>query len=94
MTPYTDTKVTQSTFTRIFSEDTAHSELVWHRDRKHRRVKVLESNGWKFQMDNQLPSPLREGDILKIDACTFHRVIKGQGNLVVEITEYETGNII
>jgi len=87
--PYTQKNITHNRFTRIFREHTNESELVWHRDRKNRTVKVIESNGWKFQSDNQIPIELHEGDTLQINAYEYHRVIKGSGSLVVEITEHE-----
>jgi quercetin dioxygenase-like cupin family protein len=82
-----------NTFERIFREHTKDHELVWHRDRLDRTVTVIESTGWKFQEDNKIPVELKAGDTLHIKANEYHRIIKGQGSLVVEITEHETGNI-
>ena len=72
---------------RTFSEDVESEELVWHRDRKDRVVEVVQSNGWKFQMDNELPKTLESGDVVEIPKETFHRVIKGEGNLIIKIKE-------
>jgi quercetin dioxygenase-like cupin family protein len=88
--PYTSRNVAKNTFQRIFEHNTDNTELVWHRDANNRTVKVLEGNGWKFQLDNQLPQTISPGDILHIPARTFHRIIKGQGDLKVEIVEHET----
>lgn len=90
MKPYQDKQLNNSTFERIFREHTDEAELVWHRDRKDRTVKVIESNGWKFQADNKLPVELKEGDVINIEAKSYHRIHKGSGSLVVEITEHET----
>ena len=46
-------------------------------------IKVVESTGWKLQMDNELPVLLEEGTIYNIPAYEFHRVIKGTGTLKV-----------
>lgn len=87
--PYRDyRRESSNTFTRIFKEHTPDSELVWHRDRKDRTVKVLEGTDWKFQNDNKLPQVLSTGDIIKIQANCYHRIIKGKGDLVLEITEH------
>jgi len=72
---------------RTFSEDVESKELVWHRDRKDRVVEVVQSNGWKFQMDNELPKTLKSGDVVEIPKETFHRVIKGEGDLIIKIKE-------
>jgi quercetin dioxygenase-like cupin family protein len=72
---------------RTFSEDVESEELVWHRDKNDRVVEVIQSNGWKFQMDNELPKTLKSGDVVEIPKETFHRVIKGEGNLIIKINE-------
>jgi hypothetical protein len=70
---------------RTFDENIDPIELKWHRDKETRKVKIIESTNWKFQMDNELPKTLKEGDTLIIPKETFHRVIKGDGNLVIEV---------
>jgi len=86
MNPYK--QVTENdVIVRTFSEDVESEELVWHRDRKDRVVEVVQSNGWKFQMDNELPKTLKSGDVVEIPKETFHRVIKGEGNLIIKIKE-------
>ena len=72
---------------REFKESTDSEELIWHRDREDREVRVLSSNGWRLQLDNQLPVYLEEGKIYFIEKFLFLRVIKGKGDLVVEITK-------
>ena len=70
---------------RVFSEDIDPSELIWHQDREDRTIKVIEANGWGYQLDNQLPLPLEDGQELFIPKMMYHRVIKGDGSLVVEV---------
>lgn len=72
---------------RVFDKNTDSDELVWHKDKKDREVKVLQSNGWLFQMDNEIPKELKEGDTIFIPKEIFHRVIKGKGNLKIQIKE-------
>ena len=86
--PYTEV-VEGNKRIRTFYSSVDDTELVWHRDRKTRQIKVLESAGWRFQYDNKIPTELNTGDVLYVIKETYHRVIAGSGPLVVEITEYE-----
>jgi len=70
---------------REFKGDVDPSELIWHQDREDRTIKVIEANGWGYQLDNQLPLPLEDGQELFIPKMMYHRVIKGTGSLVVEV---------
>jgi hypothetical protein len=74
-------------FYRVFEDSVFDEELVWHRDRRDRDVYVLESNGWQFQFDNEVPFQLQEGDTLHIRKMDYHRIIKGHGRLVLKIIE-------
>jgi hypothetical protein len=85
--PFSQEQIDESTFIREFSQNINSEELIWHMDRKDRTVTILESNGWEFQKDNELPKILKEGDVLFIPKYTYHRVIKGSGKLIVEIKE-------
>jgi hypothetical protein len=71
---------------RTFSQNTDSDELKWHRDRENREVKIIENEDWFLQMDNELPQKLIVGEKYYIPTGVYHRVIKGKGNLVVEIT--------
>jgi len=89
--PYKDNYIAEDVFVRTISEDaTASNEFTWHRDSSDRSVEVIKSNGWKMQFDNQLPRLLNEGDIVFIKRKDFHRVIKGNGDLVLKIKENDT----
>lgn len=84
--PYTE--VLFSDFkVRTFLESVEDEELVWHRDRKDRHVFVKESNDWKLQFDDELPVELEKGKTYFIEAMRYHRVIRGNGNLILEIRE-------
>lgn len=71
---------------RTFSQDIDEEELVWHRDREDREVTVLEETDWQFQFDNELPQVLK--DTIFIPKNTYHRLIKGTGELNVHIEEF------
>lgn len=67
---------------RIFDQDVDEMELVWHRDREDRIVVALEPTDWMFQSDNNLPQKLEK---IFIPKGTYHRVIKGSGDLKVRV---------
>ena len=83
--PYQET-ITEDKKVRVFTESVENEELKWHRDREDRIVKVLESNKWFLQMDDELPKELVVGESYLIPQGTYHRVIKGKGDLKVSIT--------
>ena len=87
--PFTEKKVGGRLFLREFKGDVDSQELIWHQDQEDRRIKVIESNGWELQMDNELPILLKEGTIYNIPAYEFHRVIKGSGTLKVLVEKNE-----
>jgi hypothetical protein len=73
---------------REFKEEVDSEELIWHRDKKDRIVKVVESKNWMIQMDNELPIKLEEGRAYFIPKKVYHRVHKGSGRLIIKIYEY------
>lgn len=68
---------------RKFSENTSSEEFHWHKDNEDRIVTSLHETDWMFQRDNQLPEPI-VGKI-KINAGEWHRVIKGTGDLEIQV---------
>lgn len=85
--PYTD-EIVSGKKIRTFAPNVESSELVWHRDKAHRKVTVLEGNGWFFQYDNKAPVELKEGDVLTIPKMEYHRLFKaGENNLKISIEE-------
>jgi hypothetical protein len=74
--------------TRLFKESINSGELKWHFDKQDRKVKVVKSNNWMLQMDNDTPKILKEGQTIFIPKGVYHRVIKGSGDLIVKIKEY------
>ena len=83
--PFIEEQIKENIFLREFKEEVDSEELKWHMDKEDRQVKVIKSNGWKLQLDNHLPIYLEEGKTYFIEKYSFHRVIKGSGNLIVEI---------
>ena len=84
--PFIEKSLSNNQYIREFSSDVATHELEWHIDREDRTVEVIENNNWHFQLDNNLPQLLKE--TIFIPKETYHRVIKGTGNLKVRITKH------
>ena len=81
--PFTQTKLSYNSFIRKFDMNTDPKSFVWHRDKEDRIVEAVENTNWLFQIDNQLPIKI-EGEIF-IPKNTFHRIIKGDGDLKVKV---------
>jgi hypothetical protein len=76
-------------FTRVFKQNIEDKQLIWHKDRKDRVVKVIWGTGWKLQYDNELPTELEIGQNYYIKKEQFHRLHKGNSELKLEIKEYD-----
>lgn len=86
--PYFETRL-DNTIYRRFKGTVEETDLVWHRDKNDRQIKVVEGQGWQLQFDNELPVELVEDETYFIASEQYHRLIKGQGELVLEIIEEE-----
>lgn len=90
--PYIDQRIPelQNEWIREFDLNGDPSEFVWHRDKKDRKVFILEGNGWFFQMDDRIPCEMKKGDVLEVPKETYHRIFKAGSNpLRVRISESE-----
>ena len=85
--PFKQRRLDENTILRKFSGDVSESLLEWHRDRQDRFVEVIHGDGWMFQRDNSIPVQIDEGSTFKIKANEWHRIIKGNGDLVIRIVE-------
>jgi len=83
--PYTNTYNEDGSFIRVFAEDVDPEELVWHRDERDRTITVIEDTGWMFQFDDEVPVSINT--ITTIPQMVYHRLIKGDGRLVIEVRE-------
>jgi len=89
MHPYNDTKLTHKLFFREFSKKVDQGDLVWHKDKNNRNIRVVDGSGWYIQFENHIPRKLRVGESINIKAKTYHRILKENDctNLVLEIEE-------
>ena len=81
--PYSETQK-DGYILREFSHNSPSFEFVWHRDKEDRVVEAMHDTDWLFQLDNQVPQRLTENKLF-IPKETYHRLIKGTGDLVVKI---------
>ena len=56
-----ENSIYKNVFTRVIKEDVKQDQLIWHKDKKDRDIKVVYGTGWKLQNDNQLPFELEVG---------------------------------
>ena len=83
--PFVEKSLGNNQYIREFSDDVDTHELEWHIDKEDRIVESIQNDGWEIQLDNELPKILN--DKLFIPKETYHRVIKGNGKLIVRITK-------
>ena len=83
--PFQETKLSDNTFIRVFSQDTDSGEYMWHRDREDRIIESIESTDWKIQIDNELPKVI-EGEVF-IPMGVYHRLIKGTNDLKIKLVK-------
>lgn len=70
---------------RTFSSDLNESELKWHWDEEDRIVICEHETDWEFQMDDELPIRIERNTPILIPNGSYHRIIKGNGNLTVKV---------
>ena len=81
--PFQETKISDNTFIREFSQDTDSGEFMWHRDFESRIIESIGETDWLVQLDDELPKKI-EGEIL-IPMGVYHRLIKGNGDLKIKV---------
>lgn len=85
MNPYQDIASGDNWVLREFTQDINPIELLWHRDDEDRELELVEGLGWKIQIDNSLPLELSKTNKINIKKHDWHRLIKGDGNLLLKI---------
>jgi hypothetical protein len=83
--PFQETRISDNTFIREFSQYTDSGEMMWHRDREDRIIESIDDTDWGIQLDNQLPMKI-EGEVF-IPMGVYHRLIKGTGDLKIKLTK-------
>nr|QMP83001.1 MAG: hypothetical protein [Caudoviricetes sp.] len=73
---------------REFEPTMDEDQLYWHKDAANRLIYVIEGEGWKLQMDNEIPFTLTENCEYFIQKETFHRLHLGKSKLILKIQEF------
>ena len=81
--PFKETKISDNTFIREFSQDVDSGEFLWHRDFESRIIESLEETDWLIQLDDELPKKI-EGKFF-IPMGVYHRLITGTGDLKIKL---------
>lgn len=85
MLPFKQHVISENELLRVFSCNVDSEDLHWHRDREDREIMVVKSGGWFFQKENELPTPLVNGQVINISKGVYHRVIKGSEDLTLMV---------
>ena len=83
--PYTDIIESDGSVSRLFPASTKPEALKWHMDDEDRTITVLNKTNWQFQLEDQLPVPLNKP--IFIERHQWHRLIKGDGSLMIKVTK-------
>lgn len=86
MSTYTDSFKTNNIFVRTFLSTLDHDDLIWHRDATDRILQILQSTKWFLIIEGCYPTELVTGSKYYIPANTYHRLKKGYGDLIIQIT--------
>jgi len=86
--PFEEKRIGKKIFLREFKKEVSQDELIWHLDREDRKVVLVEGTNWKLQLDNQLPEVLELEKEYWIPKMTYHRLIRGDDDLVVKVYKY------
>lgn len=86
--PYRDIETGPDYVIREFDQNIDPIELLWHRDDEDRMIEVVDcGKGWGFQFDDGLPFDLEPNTSIFILRHNWHRVIKGEGRLLLRINK-------
>jgi len=82
--PFIQLQIDKYNYHRTFYNHSGEEEFVWHRDEEDRLVICEQSTDWMIQLEDDFPVPLSNSRIY-IPSETWHRLIKGTGDLEVQI---------
>ena len=75
---------------RIFNRNLNSKQLIWHRDKEDREIKLISGQEWYIQFENELPVLLEDTKTFKIKKNTWHRIInKSKCDLEILLRKYK-----
>lgn len=81
--PYSEKILSKNYSIRTFNQNVDLEDLKWHFDEEDRIVEVIGETDWLFQFDDELPFTIKSP--ISIPKGRYHRIIKGEKDLVVKI---------
>ena len=85
--PFTEREIKEGVIIRNFEPGYPEHLYKWHIDEENRLIEVLEDSDWKFQYDNELPTPMLKGIDIKVPKGVIHRIHPGKTKLSIIITK-------
>jgi len=83
---YKEREISNNIFVREFPSFTNPNQLKWHMDDEDRIITCQIPTNWQIQLENQLPVPLNMP--IFIERHQWHRLIKGEGPLILKIKKH------
>ena len=83
--PFIETNISNNIYIREFYQNTDSHDFIWHRDKEDRIIKSIDKTDWLIQIDDELPRSINEDVFIKKE--TYHRLIKGTGDLKIYLTK-------
>ena len=83
---YKEREISNNIFVREFPSFTNPNQLKWHMDDEDRIITCQIPTNWQIQLENQLPVSLNKP--IFIERHQWHRLIKGDGLLVLKIKKH------
>lgn len=77
-------------FIRTFDQNNLSDEFKWHFDDENRIIIPLSGFNWQIQIDESLPEDLIIGKEYFIPVDVYHRIIKGQGDLIIKLFKLDS----
>lgn len=93
--PFNEDKINENNnyqeFLRTFSFNLNNNELIWHLDKEDRLIKIIQTDNWFFQIENELPVKLLINDQILIKKETWHRLINNNAkiDLIINLIKYK-----
>jgi hypothetical protein len=84
----------ESYFIRTFNQNTPSDELKWHFDDENRKIIPVSGHCWQIQIDNSIPEDLVIGNEYFIPVDVYHRIIKGEGDLVIKLYKLDSDKTV
>lgn len=71
---------------KFFDANIKCNAQEWHSHDCNRLLRSIKGSGWSVQIDHQTHQ-LEQGEMVFVPAGRFHRLVPGEGALVLEIIE-------